>query len=127
MACWKRVACDFATAAAQRSRRIASTRALLAALACACSLSAAAQTIEQESDRIPGLPESSIALSLPRELADPGGIRSALGREGITFHVNYIGEVLGNPTGGVQQGTFYDGRLEFALEADLERRSGGPA
>ena len=78
----------------------------------------------REDDRIPGLPESSIASSLPRELADPGGIRSALGREGITFHVNYIGEVLANPTGGVKQGTVYDGRLEFALKADMEKTIG---
>ncbi len=104
MACWQRViARDFATAAAQRSRGLASTCALLAALACACNLSAVAQTVPREDDRIPGLPESSIASSLPRELADPGGIRSALGREGITFHVNYISEGLGNPTGGAAE------------------------
>jgi hypothetical protein len=46
-------------------------------------------------------------------LPTPGGIRSRLGREGITFHINYIGEGLGNPTGGVVQGTVYDGRLEL--------------
>src|SRR3954468_4375288 len=73
-----------------------------------------AQSSDDDSDRIPGLPETSIATSLPRALADPGGIRSALGRDGITFHVNYIGEVLGNPVGGVSQGTFYDGRVELA-------------
>src|SRR5262249_12624626 len=83
-----------------------------------------AQTIEQESDRIAGAPESSIATSLPGSLADPGGIRSRLGREGITFHVNYIGEVLGNPVGGVNQGTFYDGRLELAVEADFDKMIG---
>ncbi len=95
---------------------------LLPVMAAALSPWAAmAQTIEQESGRIPGLPEPSIASSLPRALADPGGIRSRLGREGIIFHVNYIGEVLDNPTGGVKQGGFYDGRLELALEADLEK------
>ena len=87
---------------------------------------AAAQTIEEESGRIPGRPEPSIASSLPRALADPGGVRSVLGREGVTFHVNYIGDVLGNPTGGIAQGTFYDGRLELALEADLEKLIGWP-
>jgi porin len=87
---------------------------------------AVAQTVEQESDRIPGIPEVSIATSLPRELADPGGVRSALGRRGIVFHVNYIGEVLDNPVGGVRQGTFYDGRLELAAEADLEKAIGWP-
>jgi porin len=83
-----------------------------------------AQSSDDDSDRIPGLPETSIATSLPRALVDPGGIRSALGRDGITFHVNYIGEVLGNPVGGVSQGTFYDGRVELAVEADLEKMIG---
>jgi len=61
---------------------------------------AAAQTSEQESGRIPGLPEPSIGTSLPRDLADPGSVRSAFAKRGIIFGVNYIGEVLGNPTGG---------------------------
>jgi porin len=100
--------------------------AMAAAIAAAAGLSdwAQAQTIEQDGDRIPGVPESSIATSLPHELADPGGVRSALGRDGVTFHVNYIGEVLGNPVGGVKQGTFYDGRLELAVEADFEKMVG---
>jgi porin len=85
-----------------------------------------AQTAEEESGRIPGLPEPSIATSLPRALADPGGVRSRLGREGVTFHVNYIGEGLANPTGGVKQGAVYDGRLELAVAADLEKLMGWP-
>jgi porin len=106
--------------------------AIVAALAAAPAMipamihGAAAQTIEQESDRIPGLREPSIAQSLPRALADPGGVRSALGREGVTFQVNYIGDVLGNATGGIRQSTFYDGRLELAVEANLEQLIGWP-
>jgi porin len=87
---------------------------------------AAAQATEQESDRIPGLPEPSIGTSLPRNLADPGGVRSALAKRGVIFAVNYIGEVLANPSGGFAQGTFYDGRLEFAVRADLEKGMGWP-
>ena len=56
----------------------------------------------------------------------PAGVRSALGREEVTFQVNYIGDVLGNATGGVRQSTFYDGRLELAVEADLEKLIGWP-
>ncbi len=124
MACTEPAACDFGCADAPTSRSRLLWRQLAAMTLC-IAVSGPAHSGDED-DRIPGLPESSIASSLPRELADPGGIRSALGREGITFHVNYIGEGLGNPTGGVKQGAFYDGRLELALEADLEKTIGWP-
>ncbi len=85
---------------------------------------ATAQTVEQEGDRVPGIPEPSIAGNFPREFGDPGGIRSALARGGITYAINYIGETLGNPTGGFAQGTFYDGRLEVAVTVDMEKAIG---
>jgi porin len=96
---------------------------MAAALACTPAI---AQTSETESDRIPGLPEPSIGTSLPPRLADPGGVRAALAKRGVIFAVNYIGEVLGNPTGGYRQGAVYDGRLELAVEADLEKGIGWP-
>jgi porin len=87
---------------------------------------AAAQTIAEQSGRIPGLPEPSIATGLSPALADPGGVRSAWARRGVTFGINYIGEVFGNPTGGYQQGTLYDGRLEVLLQVDLDKALGLP-
>lgn len=105
-----------------RSRR--ELRWVVASLVTLVGAPAMAQTIQEEGGRIPGLPEESIASSLPPWLADPRGIRSAFGRRGITFHVHYIGEVLGNPTGGFKQGTYYDGRLELAVDADLEKTIG---
>jgi porin len=83
-----------------------------------------AQTIEEEGGRIPGIPETSIASSLPQHLADPGGMRSRLDKHGIQFGINYIGEVLGNPSGGIKQSTHYDGVLEVTLEADMEKMIG---
>ena len=71
-----------------------------------------------------GIPEPSIATSLPAELADPGGVRAALASRGVTFGINYIGEVLGTASGGFKQGTFYDGRLEVAVAADMEKMIG---
>jgi porin len=71
-----------------------------------------------------GIPDPSIATSLPPELADPGGVRAALARRGITFGVNYIGEVFGTASGGFNQGTYYDGRLEVAVSGDLEKMLG---
>ena len=49
-------------------------------------------------------------------------MRSALAGRGITFGVNYIGEGLGNPDGGFKQSTYYDGRLEIVVEAEMEKR-----
>ena len=59
-----------------RSRLQATVVMAAAVLVIPAAQSLAAQTIEQESDRLPGLPEPSIASSLPRALADPGGVRS---------------------------------------------------
>jgi porin len=101
--------------------------ALLLAFAAALALHvtpAAAQSVEQEGDRIPGLPETSIAVNLPPEFRDPGGVRAMLAGRGVTYAVNYIGDVLGNPVGGFAQGTRYIGRLDLELGVDLEKAIG---
>ncbi len=72
----------------------------------------------------PGIPEGSIATSLPGSIADPGGVRSRLHKSGIQFGLNYIGEVLGNPSGGIKQSTHYDGLLEAYVEVDMEKMIG---
>lgn len=77
-----------------------------------------------ENDRIPQLPEPSIVTSLPPELADPGGVRSALASGGITLAVNYTGDILGNPTGGFRQGAQYMGRLDLQLAIDMQKAIG---
>jgi len=85
---------------------------------------AVAQTIQEEGGRIPGVPTESIATSLPKGLADPGGVRSRLDKYGIQLGLNYIGEVLGNPTGGFKQSTHFDGRLELWVDIDMEKMIG---
>jgi len=84
----------------------------------------AAQTIEPEGGRMPGLPDPSLATSLAPALADPGGVRRALAPAGITYAINYIGEVFGNPSGGIRRGTIYAGLLEVAVDANLETLAG---
>jgi len=103
-----------------RARGLVAAAAILVALACAAS----AQTIEEESDRVPGLPEPSIAVNFPRAFGDPAGVRSMLAGRGITYAVNYIGDVLGNPVGGFARGTRYIGRLDLELNVDLEKAAG---
>ncbi|MBC7799027.1 MAG: carbohydrate porin [Gemmatimonadaceae bacterium] len=67
-------------------------------------------------------PSPSIAALLPNP--DPGGVRVALGRAGIIYSLTYIGEGLGNATGGVRRGSGYQGRLDAQLDVDMETLAG---
>jgi porin len=91
---------------------------LAAGLSANPSLDASAQDVST------GVPEASIAASLPPELADPGGVRRHLARDGITYGANYIGEYFGVASGGLNRDGHYDGRLELWLDADLKRLIG---
>ena len=43
---------------------------------------------------------------------------------GIKFAATYIGEVLGNVSGGLKQGAVYDGRLNLAVDIDFQKLAG---
>lgn len=43
---------------------------------------------------------------------------------GIKFAATYIGETLGNVSGGVKQGAIYEGRLNLAVDVDLQKLAG---
>src|SRR5258706_11289029 len=94
-------------------------RAALAALV-ALMLPLAASA-EEKTDKLSGVPDPSIATSLPASLADPGGARAALAKGGITYGLNYIGEVFGVVSGGLTHGAQYDGRLDAYTDIDLEK------
>jgi len=53
-----------------------------------------------------------------------GLLPNPLERWGIKFAATYIGEVLGNPSGGLKQGSVYEGRLNLAIDVDLEKLAG---
>ena len=55
---------------------------------------------------------------------DPGGIRAYLSTKGIDFAFTYIGEILGNTSGGIKRGATYEGRLDAVLDVDLEKFMG---
>lgn len=78
---------------------------------------------DQASQPVPGTPSPSIATSWPA-IADPGGIRSMLAAGGVQFGLNYIGDVMGNASGGMRRGTIYEGRLELTLDSELEKLAG---
>lgn len=54
-------------------------------------------------------------------LGDPGGIRSWLGRYGISINVQETSETLGNITGGIKTGFYYDGLTTMNLQLDTKR------
>src|SRR3954451_6666804 len=68
-------------------------------------------------------PPPSIASSLG-PLGDLWGARTALEKAGIIFSLTYIGETLGNTSGGLRRGSIYEGRLDTQIDADLEKLLG---
>ena len=53
-----------------------------------------------------------------------GLLPNPLQKYGVKFAATYIGEVLGNASGGVRQGAIYEGRLNLAVDVDLEKLAG---
>lgn len=43
---------------------------------------------------------------------------------GVKFAATYIGESLGNLSGGLKRGTVYEGRLNLAVDVDLQKLVG---
>ena len=73
-----------------------------------------------------GIPSPSLATSLPAGLADPGGVRAALGKRGVQLGLNYLNDVMGDVKGGIRRGAIYQGRLEFTFDACLNNLIGWP-
>jgi porin len=71
-----------------------------------------------------GVPEDSALSTLWPKMDTLGGIRPSLVRNGISFGATYIGEVLGNPSGGIKQSAHYDGLLDVYMDADMEKMIG---
>src|SRR3981189_675932 len=53
-----------------------------------------------------------------------GLLPNPLQKYGIKFAATYIGEHQGNVSGGVKQGAVYDGRLNLAVDVDLQKLAG---
>jgi porin len=45
-------------------------------------------------------------------------------KNGVKFAATYIGETLGNVSGGLKQGAIYEGRLNLAVDVDLQKLIG---
>ncbi|MCW3480131.1 carbohydrate porin [Neisseriaceae bacterium JH1-16] len=57
-------------------------------------------------------------------LGDMGGLRSALGRHGITLGLTEVSEELGNVKGGINKGLAYDGLTTLTIGLDTQKAWG---
>src|SRR5450432_1843229 len=89
------------TVEARRSRACGAVRKVMTMRTWLCALFLLIACIEGRPLRADdtGLPNSSIATSLPQN-GDPAGIRKRLVDRGITFNLIYTNDVLSNLSGG---------------------------
>src|SRR6202171_822830 len=53
-----------------------------------------------------------------------GILPNPIAEYGVKFATTYIGEVMGNVSGGLKQGAIYEGRLNLAVDVDLQKLIG---
>src|SRR3954463_8086889 len=82
------------------------------------AMPAFAQETNEDQPADPDTGESTVAERTLGVLPNP------YERLGIKFAVTYIGEVLGNPTGGLEQGATFEGRLNLAIDLDFQKLAG---
>src|SRR5882757_6260312 len=82
------------------------------------SVSALAQESNEDQPADPDTGESTVAERTLGLLPNP------YERLGIKFAATYIGEVLGNPTGGLEQGVTFEGRLNLAVDLEFGKLAG---
>src|SRR3979490_3025940 len=93
--------------------------ALLVVAISACA--ALAQEDKKNADLKPADPDTGES---PVQESTLGLLPNPLQKWGVKFAATYIGEALGNPTGGLKQSAIYEGRLNLAVDVDLEKLAG---
>ncbi len=101
-------------------------------IACAAAQEASTSPTAQgaktsEVDAAPAEPGFLTGLFAPSRttlLGDMGGLRSALGKYGLTFGLQDTNELFGNATGGIKQGSNYDGLTLMGLGLDTQKAFG---
>jgi porin len=80
-----------------------------------------AQEDKKTDDDKPADPDTGESTVEERTL---GILPNPLTQHGVKFAATYIGEVLGNVSGGLKQGAVYEGRLDLAVDVDLQKLAG---
>ena len=68
-----------------------------------------------------GVPQETLLSSMGPHWANLGGLRPMLAKSGTSVGATFIGEVLGNLSGGIKQGSHYDGLLDIYMDVDFEK------
>jgi porin len=90
--------------------------------ACAfVGLSSAAAFSQETNEDQPADPDTGESTVAERTL---GLLPNPYERLGIKFAATYIGEALGNATGGLEQGATFEGRLNLAIDIDFDKLAG---
>jgi porin len=82
------------------------------------SISAFSQESNEDQPSDPDTGESTVAESTLGLLPNP------YERLGVKFAATYIGEVLGNTSGGLKRGATFEGRLNLAVDLDFDKLAG---
>ncbi|MGY3508138.1 carbohydrate-selective porin OprB [Bradyrhizobium sp. USDA 3051] len=98
-----------------------SMRALIVAACLVAAAQSAAQEDKKTDDDKPADPDTGESTIEEKTL---GLLPNPWQRYGVKFAATYIGEVLGNPTGGLKKGAVYEGRLNLAVDLDFEKLVG---
>jgi hypothetical protein len=100
------------------NRRIARAILILALLAPTHALTQEDKKTDEDKPADPDTGESTV------EEKTLGLLPNPLQKYGVKFAATYIGEAIGNPSGGLKQGAIYEGRLNLAVDLDLEKLVG---
>jgi porin len=90
----------------------------VAAVLLASSAGAWAQEDKKTDDQKPADPDTGESTV---EESTLGLLPNPFQKYGIKFAATYIGETQGNASGGLKQGAVYDGRLNLAVDVDLQK------
>src|SRR6059058_6506449 len=82
---------------------------------------AAAQEDKKTDDDKPADPDTGESTVEEKTI---GLLPNPLQKYGIKFAATYIGEVLGNASGGLKQGATFEGRLNLAVDLDFDKLAG---
>jgi porin len=90
-------------------------------LSCLLLAPAYAQQDKKTDDLKPSDPDTGESTVEEKTL---GLLPNPFEKNGVKFAATYIGEVLGNPTGGAKRGSVYEDRINLAVDADLQKLFG---
>jgi porin len=97
------------------------TKYLAILLVAGLPFAASAQEDKKTDDDKPADPDTGESTVEEKTL---GILPNPLTEYGVKFAATYIGEVLGNVSGGLRRGAIYEGRLNLAVDVDLQKLAG---